>query len=100
MSFRDILRKDQTGAFLCGNIRYLYSKRARDKTKCHNRRIAREQKGKKETEKRKQRRRYVDKTEKQTKLNSGKTGKGIKQAEYLFLRLLADKVKEKTTEAI
>jgi hypothetical protein len=57
--------------------------------KCHNRSVAREQKVKKEIEKIKQRRRYVhhvDKTEKQTKLNTGKTVKGIKQGEGRKLR--------------
>jgi hypothetical protein len=51
----------------------LYGKIARDKTKCHNGRIARKQKVKREKEKRKQNRRYVDKTEEKTKLNTGKT---------------------------
>jgi hypothetical protein len=51
----------------------LYGKIARDKTKCHSSwRVAREQNVKKETEKREQKRKYVDKTEKQTKLNTEK----------------------------
>jgi hypothetical protein len=65
MSFREMLREDQTGAFLSGNIDNYAAKEQEIDYKCHNGRIAREQKVKKETEKRKQRRRDVDKTENQ-----------------------------------
>ncbi len=51
MNFRDILRKDQTGAFLCGNIDNYMAKEQEIDYKCYSGRIARVQKVKKETEK-------------------------------------------------
>ncbi len=51
MSFRKISREDQTGAFCLVTYTIIWQK-SKILTKCHNRRVAREKKVKKETEKR------------------------------------------------